>query len=92
MTGSYASIFIRVYGLARGRVGLFEHPAIVADAQAAGRRPTQDDGDRDDRESCVFRRGYEFVDRQHNSQKSREIAGYPFGTRSMALNRRTDDG
>ena len=37
----------------------------VADAQAAGRRPFQDDRDRDNRDPGIGRRGYEFVDREH---------------------------
>jgi hypothetical protein len=34
----------------------------VAAAQAAGRRPTQDDRNGDDRKPGIGRRGYEFVD------------------------------
>jgi hypothetical protein len=43
-------------------------PAVLLNAQAAGGRPTQDDGDRDNGHPGIGRRGYKFVDRVNDSE------------------------
>jgi len=52
-----------------GTMPLVELAGDVADTQAAGRWPTQDNCDRDNRESCIDRLGCERIDAIHKPSK-----------------------